>query len=138
MVNSKPQCVIVCSLLNPSQDNRLVQSKPAGKGAVVRYVSLFIAVMCWVCFCVGIAGSSDQPATRPQVEPLKKQELQDVRGMRDALRAGKNENLIKQYYSTLQSMADSVHSYDVLHYQLDITFNIPDPSLSGMLKVISS
>ena len=133
MVNSKPQCVIVCSLLNPSQDNRLVQSKPAGKGAVVRYVSLFIAVMCWVCFCVGIAGSSDQPATRPQVEPLKKQELQDVRGMRDALRAGKNENLIKQYYSTLQSMADSVHSYDVLHYQLDITFNIPDPSLSGIV-----
>ena len=94
-----------------------------------------IAILCWVSLCVESAVSQDQSPARAQGNLMDEHLMEATQDMRDALRAGKDENLIKQYYSTMQSMSGSVHSYDVLHYQLDITFDIPDPSLSGIVRI---
>ena len=96
----------------------------------MRRVFVFIAL---VCFVSSSFSTGDQPVSNPQVEQLKTRLLRDVEKIGEARRAGKNEALTKQRFAGYGGMADSMHAYDVLHYQLDITFDIPAPTLSGVV-----
>ncbi|UCE17100.1 MAG: hypothetical protein JSV84_09330 [Gemmatimonadota bacterium] len=96
---------------------------------------LALIVLSAICLGSGFLWAWDDSKDVPLTERSREELSRYFHEYRDDFHAMKTEELSRKYYEAYKTFADSAHAYDVLHYELDIVFDIPDPSLSGVVIV---